>query len=116
MKWYSAPKYRNQKIEMDGIVFDSKRECKRWGELKVLESQGIISNLERQKKFVLIPSQKDDKGKCLERECSYIADFVYTDLETGKTIVEDTKGVRTKDYVIKRKLMLFTFGLRIREI
>ena len=77
-------------------------------------------------KFTLIPAQyetiKDEKtgklvkGKCLERECAYIADFVYMDkvLDTG--VVEDTKGFRTKDYIIKRKLMLHNYGVRISEV
>ena len=52
----------------------------------------------------------------LERACSYIADFVYTDCKTGQTIVEDTKGMRTREYVIKRKLMLYMHGIRIKEV
>ena len=56
------------------------------------------------------------KQKCIERECSYVADFVYHDAHTGELIVEDTKGVRTKDYIIKRKLMLSVYGIKIKEI
>lgn len=109
-------KYHNKKIVCDGEVFDSKKEYRRWIELKLLERSGKISDLSRQVKYVLIPSQKDDIGKVIEREVSYMADFVYFDSEANKEVVEDTKGVRTKDYIIKRKLMLYVNGIRIREI
>lgn len=106
-------KYRNKKVTIDGIVFDSKREAKRYTELKLLEKAGQIQGLELQKEYVLIPSQKIN-GRVAERAVKYKADFVYT--ENGKTIVEDTKGVRTKDYIIKRKLLLYVHGIRIKEI
>lgn len=77
---------------------------------------GLISNLREQVKYVLIPTQRDYNGKILERECSYIADFVYTDNYTGKQIVEDTKGFRTPQYIIKRKLMLHVHGIVIHEL
>ena len=64
---------------------------------------------------MLIPSQKID-GKVVERECSYIADFKYQDARSGELVIEDTKGVRTKDYIIKRKLMLSVYGIKIKEI
>lgn len=106
-------KYRNKKVTIDGIVFDSKREAKRYTELKLLEKAGQIQGLELQKEYVLIPSQKIN-GRVAERAVKYKADFVYT--ENGKTIVEDTKGMRTKDYIIKRKLMLYVHGVKIKEI
>lgn len=117
-------KYSNQKVTIDGETFDSKKEANRYCELKLLERAGEIIDLKRQKKFVVIPPTyewtTDAKGKpkqkCIERECSYIADFVYLDVHTGELIVEDTKGVRTKDYIIKRKLMLKEYGIKIREI
>ena len=119
-------KYNNHKIEYDGAVFDSTKEVLRYKELSLLVSDGIISNLKRQVKYLLIPAQREPStvgprggirlGKLLEEECSYYADFVYTVNETGETVVEDTKGFKTKDYVIKRKLMLFEYGIRIKEI
>ena len=119
-------KYQNHKVTVDGITFDSKREASRWLELKILEKAGKISNLQRQKKFVLIPAQYEPdiigprggkkKGRLLEREVAYIADFVYCDEETGDLIVEDTKGVRTPEYIIKRKMLLYFYGIRIREV
>ena len=117
-------KYHNRKVTIDGITFDSKKEAYRYKELKLLQKAGEISDLRLQVKYILIPAQhKPDrigkrggikKGKIIERECSYIADFVYQ--ENGETVVEDTKGMKTKDYIIKRKLMLYIHGIRIREV
>lgn len=119
-------KYHSRKVIKDGMTFDSVKEYKRFCELSLLERAGAIRNLERQVKFVLIPSQREftneidkkgkfKKGKILERECAYIADFCYLD-EKGRRVVEDTKGFKTKDYIIKRKLMLYIHGIRIQEI
>lgn len=108
-------KYNNKKTIIDGQVFDSRKEAKRFQELVLLENVGAIENLSRQVKFVLIPSQRDEAtGKVIERECSYRADFEYT--EDGKTVVEDVKGFRTKEYILKRKMMLWKYGIRIREV
>lgn len=106
-------KYRARKTEVDGIVFDSKLEAHRYRELQLLERAGEISDLQRQVKYELIPSQKLD-GKVVERAVTYVADFVYT--ENNKQVVEDTKGVRTRDYIIKRKLMLYVHHIRIKEV
>jgi hypothetical protein len=108
-------KYHNKKIIRNGEKWDSIKEYQRWVELCILEQGSLISELRRQVKFVLIPSQRID-GKVVERECAYYADFVYKDNETGETVVEDSKGMRTKDYVIKRKLMLYIHGIRIMEV
>lgn len=108
-------KYGNKKIEVDGILFDSRKEANRYCELKMLERAGAITNLELQKQFELIPAQYIN-GKCVERACKYKADFVYFDNEKGIKVCEDTKGFKTKDYIIKRKLMLFVHGIRIVEI
>lgn len=109
-------KFGNRKIDTEDGVFDSKREYMRWCELKLLQRAGEISKLRRQIPFVLIPKQTDEKGKTLERECKYIADFVYE--EGGKTVVEDVKSVATKtpEYRIKKKLLLERFGIRIVEV
>ena len=122
--WYRGTKYGAKKVEYDGMVFDSIGERNRYFELKLLEENGIISGLQRQVKFVLIPTQREadiigkrggvKMGKVIEKECSYIADFVYE--EDGKVVVEDFKGIKTKDYIIKRKLMLWVHGIRIKEI
>lgn len=112
---YNWTKYNNKKITVDGQKFDSKKEANRYKELKLMEKAGAIKDLRMQAKFTLIPAQRDEAtGKVVERECSYKADFVYE--EDGKTVVEDVKGFRTKEYVIKRKLMLWRYGIRIREV
>ena len=116
-------KYNNRKVKRDGIVFDSKHEADRWNELKLLEKAGEISNLRRQVKYVLIPTQYSDteftkrgKPKVIEREASYVADFVYHNNMFDMEIVEDAKGFRTDDYILKRKLMLHVHGIRIMEV
>lgn len=113
--FYKNNKYKNSKVTIDGETFDSKREARRYFDLKLLERAGEIRDLERQVKFVLIPSQKRG-GKVAERECAYIADFVYHDAHTGELVVEDTKGVKTKDYIIKRKMMLSVYDIIIKEV
>lgn len=120
-------KYQNKKAEVDGIIFDSQKEARRFKELTLLERAGSIQDLQTQVKFVLVPAQYEtierygkkgqrlkDGQKCLEKECAYIADFVYK--ENGQKVVEDTKGFRTPDYIIKRKLMLYIHGIRIKEV
>lgn len=107
-------KYGNKKTEVDGITFDSVKEAKRWQELKLLERAGEIQGLDRQVPFLLLPSQRDQNGRVIEREVKYVADFVYK--ENGQTIVEDTKGFKTKEYIIKRKILLYKFGIRIKEV
>lgn len=98
-----------------GQTFDSMLECERYKYLKALEQQKVISNLERQVKYVLLPSQIDSKTrKIIEREISYLADFVYE--KGSKTIVEDVKGLKTDVYKIKRKLMLYNYGIKIKEV
>lgn len=118
-------KYGNKKIMVDGILFDSKKEGIHYRELSLLQKAGAISDLRTQVKFVLIPAQREPdrkgpkggtiKGKLLEREVSYIADFVYRD-SSGKIVVEDVKGMRTKEYIVKRKLLLYMHGIRIVEL
>lgn len=127
MAWNTNPrnKYGAKKIEEDGQTFDSRKEFRRWRELKLLEQAGEISQLRRQVKYVLIPTQREPDvigpkggkkpGKLIERELSYVADFVYQDEWTGKTVVEDAKGMRTQEYKLKRKMMLFLLGIRIKE-
>lgn len=99
-------KYHAQKTELDGITFDSKKEAKRYGLLKQLERFGMISNLRRQVSFELQPAYTNNQGKKI-RAITYVADFVY--VEDGKEIVEDTKGFKTKEYQIKRKLFEYRF-------
>lgn len=112
-------KYRNKKVVTLHGTFDSKREYRRYQELLLLQRAGKISELRRQVKYELLPSQRVG-GKCVERPLYYIADFVYT--QDGETIVEDVKGYRDPasagyaKYVIKRKLMLYRYGIRVSEV
>lgn len=121
-------KYKNLKVNFGNITFDSKKESRRWQELCLLQRAGQITDLQRQVKFVLIPTQYEkfprystktgkrlkDGIRTLEQECSYVADFVY--MKDGKQVVEDTKGFKTPEYIIKRKLMLERHGIRIKEV
>ena len=109
-------KYGAQKTEYDGIVFDSRHEAIRWRELKLLQQAGEIADLQRQVKYILIPAQVDEDGKIAERAVSYVADFVYRDMRSGETVVEDAKGMHTRDYIIKRKLMRYVHGIKIMEV
>lgn len=106
-------KYGNRKTQRDGVTFDSKKEARRWSELLLLEKAGAIQNLQRQVRYELLPSQRID-GKVVERAVHYVADFVYE--QDGAIVVEDTKGFRTADYIIKRKIMLWRYGIRISEV
>ena len=129
MRWpyRSANKYRNTKLNIDGEIFDSRKELKRYQELRLMESAGEIKDLKRQVKYILIPTQREPdtvgkrggikKGRLLEKECAYWADFEYTD-KSGNTVVEDVKSeiTRTTEYRIKRKLMLYRYGIRIQEV
>ena len=119
-------KYGNRKVEADGFVFDSVKEKRRYDELKLAEAAGAIGDLQRQVRFELIPAQREPdtrgpkggviKGRLIERKVEYVADFVYIDLQTGEKVVEDTKGMRTPDYILKRKMMLYFHGIKVREI
>lgn len=92
----------------------SKKEHDRAGQLRLLQQAGLISDLREQVSFTVIPTQRDADGKLIETCTRYIADFVYKDRE-GNTVVEDTKGFRTPEYIMKRKLMLKEYGIRIKE-
>ena len=124
----NGTKYNAHKTEIDGIEFPSKHEANRYCELKLLERAGVISDLRLQVDFELIPNQYatekrygkngkelKDKEVLLERKVVYRADFVYTDKD-GSQVVEDTKGFKTKEYLIKRKLMLYVHGIQIKEV
>ena len=109
-------KYGNRKTTVDGVTYDSAKEARRGMELMLLERAGLISDLNAQVKYTLIPAQKRD-GKVVERAATYIADFVYKDKD-GETVVEDVKSpaTRTGVYKLKKKLLLWEYGLHIREV
>ena len=116
-------KYGARKTVVDGITFDSKREAERYRALVLLQSAGEITDLKLQVPFELLPAQYAGTGetykrgekagqqkmKCIERSLTYIADFVYTRTADGKTVVEDVKGMKTKEYIIKRKLFRWMY-------
>ena len=113
-------KYKAQKTTVDNITFDSRREAERYIVLRQLLHDGKITDLRRQVKYELIPTQRDQAtGRVIERACHYIADFVYVDAATGETVVEDAKGYHGGSaynyYTIKRKLMLYRYGIRVVE-
>lgn len=121
-------KYHNKKVSVGGEVFDSKKELRRYNELLLLQRAGEISDLKRQVEYELLPNQYEikeqysksgkrlkDKRILLERRVCYVADFVYK-TKDGETVVEDTKGIKVDKYILKRKMMLFFNGIRIKEI
>lgn len=110
---YSKSKYHATKTVVDGITFDSKKEAKRYAELKLLERSGAIRDLRRQVRYELIPAFDVD-GKHY-RPTSYIADFVYFDTKTGAKVVEDCKGFRTDVYKLKAKMFAKKYGVSILE-
>lgn len=107
-------KFKNQKVTIDGHKFDSKAEARRYEELKTLAQTQKIVDLRLQVPFELIPSQYQD-GRCIERSVKFIADFTY--LEDGQLVVEDVKSPATITpvFVLKRKLMLYIRGIRVKE-
>lgn len=123
-------KYKSVKTTLYGIEFDSKKEAQRYQQLKLMEKAGHICDLKRQVKYELIPAQYID-GKCVERAVTYTSDFEYYVINPlrvrsvmidpkegtiGEHIVEDVKGMRTAVYKMKRKLMLYKYGIRITEV
>jgi len=121
-------KYHAKKTTINGQHFDSKKEAARFAQLDKMQQAGLISQLQTQVVYELIPAQYAPatigargamhKGKLLERAVTYRADFVYINA-TGETVVEDVKSAMTKhkpEYVIKRKLMLYKHGIKISEV
>ena len=108
-------KYGNRKTTVNGVTYDSAKEARRGAELRLMERAGLISDLQAQVKYILIPAQRQ-RGKVVERAATYIADFVYK--QDGKTVVEDVKSpaTRTDVYKLKKKLMLYKFGIEIKEV
>lgn len=109
-------KYFNKKVIVDGIKFDSKKEAKRYNELKLLKKAGLIKELELQKVFELQPKYTNNNGEHI-RSITYKCDFFYYDNEKEQYIVEDTKGFKTETYKLKKKLFEYVYpNLTIEEI
>lgn len=100
-------KYHAKKTVLDGITFDSKKEAKRYLELKAMEKVGTIKNLQLQVPFILIEKSK------YGRSIKYVADFVYN--RNGSKVVEDVKGVKTPVYKLKKRLMAEKYGIIVLE-
>lgn len=107
-------KYNNQKVTVFGITFDSKKEAERYLVLRQWEREGKIYGLERQKEYILTPTVKVP-GKGTLQACKYVADFVYHKAD-GELVVEDVKGYRTKEYIIKKKMMYKEYQIWIDEV
>lgn len=108
------PKYKNTKVEHNGIKFDSMKERDRYCQLKLLERAGKIGDVKHQVKFVLAPSVKFSDSERAKPELRLIVDFTY--IENGALVVEDCKSdaTMTTAFTIKRHILLANFGLQIR--
>jgi hypothetical protein len=112
MRGYS--KYHNKKTIIDGIVFSSKHEASRYQELKLLERAGKIKDLALQPSFILQDGFMFNNKKI--SAIKYIADFKYFDIEKQVEVIEDAKGVKTKEYLIKKKLFMKRYNKIIVEV
>lgn len=101
-------KYGNRATYVDGRRFASRREAERYQTLQLMEQAGKIRALECQVRYPF-----DINGV---RVAVYVADFVYADAKTGEVIVEDSKGFRTREYILKAKLLLALYGHRVQEV
>ena len=108
-------KYRNQKVTIDGITFQSLKEGGRYRVLKLLVKTKEIKDLELQKKFELQPAYTNANGKHI-RAINYLADFYYYDNKLGCYVVEDVKGFRTKEYLLKKKMFEYKYNAIIKEL
>jgi hypothetical protein len=119
-------KYGNKKAKYDGILFDSRKERHRYINLMTLQRAGEISDLRLQVPYELLPAvyetvEKQLKTKtklvqrCVQRSVHYVADFVYKDKD-GNEVIEDSKGMRTKEYLLKKKMMRALLGKQINEV
>lgn len=111
---YKQSKYKNKKVTYDGHKFDSQKEGLYYLRLKVLLDLGKIKDLELQKVYELQPSFKLNNNTY--RRITYKADFSYISTEDNKLHVVDVKGFRTKEYLLKKKLMAYVHGIEIEEV
>lgn len=119
-------KYHNRKVKYDGIEFDSKKEMQHYIRLKSMQADGLITELRLQVPYEIIPAVYEEReiqlktktkvvSRCVQRAAHYVADFVYKDA-SGNEVVLDTKGFRTKEYELKKKMMRAFLGIEIKEI
>ena len=100
-------KYRNIPKRVDGILFQSTKESRRYSELKALQQAGVIRDLEMQPKFKL-----EVNGVHIT---TYYADFKYWDNERNQEVIEDSKGMRTQLYILKKRLMKALLAIEVEE-
>ena len=114
MNWLKGNKYHNEKVTVDGITFDSKREAARWSELLLMQRAGEITGLARQVRIEVIPKTK------LYRASTYVADFVYFDKKANKTVYEDVKGYKEglayQHFKLKQKTLYWRYGIEVKEV
>lgn len=101
-------KYNAKKTVVDGITFDSRKEARRYQELKLMQEAGVIKDLSLQPNFLL--QEKFKYQGETQRKIEYIADFMYWDCEKNICVVEDVKGMKTDVYKLKKKLFLKKYG------
>lgn len=105
-------KYNATKTALDGIVFDSAIEARRYQELKLLVAAGEITDLQLQPAYQLQPGYRNAAGR-KQRPINYVADFAY--MENGRLIVEDVKGVETAVFRLKRRMFEYLYqGIELR--
>lgn len=105
---FTRSKYGNRKTEVDGFIFDSKKEAQRYQQLKLMEAAGEIVDIRMQVKYHCTVNGK--------KVCTYIADFEYTTTKDLKVHTEDVKGYKTKEYKLKKKLVEALFNIEIEEV
>lgn len=113
-----AHKYHAKATEVDGIRFQSQREARRYGELKLLQQVGRIRDLRLQPAYPLHIVKLYRNGWPIEiaTVSTYIGDFEYTDCQSGEIVTEDAKGFKTETYRLKRKLVEAIHGITIQEV
>ena len=111
---YKQSKYKNKKVEYNGIKFDSQKERNYYIKLKLLEEKGKIKDLKLQVKYELQP--KFQIGNKTYQKITYKADFSYISIDDNKLHVVDVKGFKTKEYLLKKKILAYKYGIEIEEI
>lgn len=108
-------KYRNVPTVVDNLKFDSLAEARRYGELKLLLRAGLIRDLRLQVRHQLLPAVRFHGSKRQTPGLDYVSDFEYFDVEKGAEVCEDSKGARTRVYLMKKHMMKALLGMEIFE-
>lgn len=108
-------KYRNKPCTVGGEKYRSQREAKRHQDLMMLQKAGIIAGLTREVPFELAPGIKIEGEDRKRPAVRYVADFVYSEVKSGRIVVEDAKGMQTPVYRLKKHLLATVHGIHVRE-